>query len=196
MNASNKKILVIGGGMSGLTAALEAAESGAQVVLVEKTPYLGGRVAQLNKYFPKLCPPTCGLEINFKRIKNNPDITFYTMTDVTQITGQEGDFNVTLNVRPRFVNDKCVACNKCAEVCPIERPNDFNYGLDNNKAAYLPFDMAFPYQYVIDMNVCLGDACQKCVKVCEYNAIDLKMTPETVNLNVGRHCPGRWLGPL
>jgi quinone-modifying oxidoreductase subunit QmoA len=185
VNASNKKILVIGGGMSGLTAALEAAESGAQVVLVEKTPYLGGRVAQLNKYFPKLCPPTCGLEINFRRIKNNPDITFYTMTDVTQITGQEGDFNVTLNVRPRFVNDKCVACNKCAEVCPIERPNDFNYGLDNNKAAYLPFDMAFPYQYVIDMNVCLGDACQKCVKVCEYNAIDLKMTPETVNLNVG-----------
>jgi len=68
VNASNKKILVIGGGMSGLTAALEAAESGAQVVLVEKTPYLGGRVAQLNKYFPKLCPPTCGLEINFKRV--------------------------------------------------------------------------------------------------------------------------------
>ncbi len=102
MNASNKKILVIGGGMSGLTAALEAAESGAQVVLVEKTPYLGGRVAQLNKYFPKLCPPTCGLEINFKRIKNNPDITFYTMTDVTQITGQEGDFNVTLECAPSF----------------------------------------------------------------------------------------------
>jgi len=107
------------------------------------------------------------------------------MTDVTQITGQEGDFNVTLNVRPRFVNDKCVACNKCAEVCPIERPNDFNYGLDNNKAAYLPFDMAFPLKYVIDMNVCLGDACQKCVKVCEYSAIDLNMAPETVNLNVG-----------
>ncbi len=184
MNASNKKILVIGGGMSGLTAALEAAESGAQVVLVEKTPYLGGRVAQLNKYFPKLCPPTCGLEINFKRIKNIPDITFYTMTDVTQITGQEGDFNVTLNVRPRFVNDKCVACNKCAEVCPVERVNDFNYGLDNNKAAYLPFDMAFPYQYVIDMDVCLGDACKKCEKACEYDAIHLDMTPETVNLNV------------
>ncbi len=128
MNASNKKILIIGGGMSGLTAAIEAAESGAQVVIVEKSPYLGGRVAQLNKYFPKLCPPTCGLEINFKRIKNNPDITFYTMTDVTQITGQEGDFNITLNVRPRYVNDKCVACNKCAEVCPVERVNDFNYG--------------------------------------------------------------------
>ncbi len=185
MNASNKKILIIGGGMSGLTAALEAAESGAQVVLVEKSPYLGGRVAQLNKYFPKLCPPTCGLEINFKRIKNNPDITFYTMTDVTQITGQEGDFNVTLNVRPRYVNDKCVACNKCAEVCPVERVNDFNYGLDNNKAAYLPFDMAFPYQYVIDMDVCMGDACKKCEKACEYDAIHLDMTPETVNLNVG-----------
>jgi quinone-modifying oxidoreductase, subunit QmoA len=177
VNASNKKILIIGGGMSGLTAALEAGESGAQVVLVEKSPYLGGRVAQLNKYFPKLCPPTCGLEINFKRIKNNPDITFYTMTDVTQITGQEGDFNVTLNVRPRYVNDKCVACKKCAEVCPVERVNDFNYGLDNNKAAYLPFDMAFPYQYVIDMDVCMGDACKKCEKACEYDAIHLDMTP-------------------
>ncbi len=185
MNASNKKILVIGGGMSGLTAALEAAESGAQVVLVEKSPYLGGRVAQLNKYFPKLCPPTCGLEINFKRIKNNPDITFYTLTEVTQITGQAGDFTVTLNVKPRYVNDKCVACNKCAEVCPVERVNDFNYGLDNNKAAYLPFDMAFPYQYVIDMSVCLGEACKKCVKACEYNAIELDMAPQTVTVNVG-----------
>jgi quinone-modifying oxidoreductase subunit QmoA len=107
------------------------------------------------------------------------------MTDVTQITGQEGDFNVTLNVRPRYVNDKCVACNKCAEVCPVERVNDFNYGLDNNKAAYLPFDMAFPYWYVFDKDVCLGDACKKCEKACEYDAIHLDMTPETVNLNVG-----------
>lgn len=185
MNGSTKKILVIGGGMSGLTAALEAAESGAQVILVEKGPYLGGRVAQLNKYFPKLCPPTCGLEINYKRIKNNPDITFYTLAEVTDIRGQAGSFQVTVNLAPRYVNDKCVACNKCAEVCPVERPNDFNYGLDKNKAAYLPFDMAFPLQYVIDMNYCLGEACKKCEKVCAYNAIELNMAPQTLNLEVG-----------
>ncbi len=185
MNSSTKKILVIGGGMSGLTAALEAAESGAQVILVEKGPYLGGRVAQLNKYFPKLCPPTCGLEINYKRIKNNPDITFYTLAEVTDIRGQAGNFQVTVNLAPRYVNDKCVACNKCAEVCPVERPNDFNYGLDKTKAAYLPFDMSFPLQYVIDMNYCLGEACKKCEKVCEYNAIELNMAPQTLNLEVG-----------
>lgn len=183
MNGNGKKILVIGGGMSGLTAALEAAESGAQVVIVEKNPYLGGRVSQLNKYFPKLCPPNCGLEIQFKRIKNNPDITFYTMADVTAITGQEGAFTVTLNVRPRFVNDKCVGCNKCAEVCPVERVNDFNYGLDKNKAAYIPFDMAFPLQYVIDKKVC--DGCGKCAEACEYGAIELDMQPQTVTVEVG-----------
>lgn len=185
MEAKNRKILVIGGGMSGLTAALEAAETGAEVVIAERNPYLGGRVTQLNKYFPKLCPPTCGLEINFRRIKNNPDITFYTLAEITQISGQEGDFTVTINLKPRYVNDKCVACNKCAEVCPVERVNDFNYGLDKNKAAYLPFDMAFPLQYVIDDAVCLGETCAKCVEVCDYDAIELTMKPRTVTVNVG-----------
>ena len=109
MNAENRKILVIGGGISGLTAALEAAEAGAQVVLTEKGPNLGGRVAQLHRYFPKLCPPTCGLEINFRRIKENPNISFYTMAEVTQISGAAGDFEVTVKVNPRYVNDRCVA---------------------------------------------------------------------------------------
>ncbi len=75
MNAENRKILVIGGGMSGLTAAMEAAEAGSQVIITEKAPYLGGRVAQLHRYFPKLCPPTCGLEIQFRRIRENPNIS-------------------------------------------------------------------------------------------------------------------------
>jgi len=99
VNAENK-ILVIGGGMSGLTAALEAAEAGSQVIITEAAPYLGGRVAQLHRYFPKLCPPTCGLEINFRRIKEKPNITFYTMAEVTQVSGSAGNFDVTVKVHP------------------------------------------------------------------------------------------------
>ncbi len=92
---------------------------------------------------------------------------------------------MTLKFKPRFVNDNCTGCNKCAEVCPVERPNDFNYGLDKNKAAYLPHDMAFPLKYVIDGSVCLGKSCAKCVEACAYQAIDLEMPAETKTLEVG-----------
>jgi quinone-modifying oxidoreductase subunit QmoA len=184
VNADNK-ILVIGGGMSGLTAALEAAEAGSQVIITESAPYLGGRVAQLHRYFPKLCPPTCGLEINFRRIKENPNITFYTMAEVTQVSGSAGDFDVTVKVHPRYVNDRCVACHACAEACTEWRVNDFNYGLDKTKAAYLPYDMAFPQKYVIDKSICSGDCGQKCLEACKYDAIELHMKPQTLNFNVG-----------
>lgn len=80
MGDENRKILVVGGGISGITAAIEAAEAGAEVTIIERNPYLGGRVTQLNQYFPKLCPPTCGLEINFRRIKQNPKISVYTLS--------------------------------------------------------------------------------------------------------------------
>ena len=84
-------ILVVGGGISGITTALEAAEVGYEVFIVEKNPYLGGRVAQLNKYFPKLCPPTCGLEINFQRIKKNNLVKWFTLTEVEKISGGPGN---------------------------------------------------------------------------------------------------------
>jgi len=84
---ANGSILVVGGGISGITTALEAAEVGYEVFLVEKNPYLGGRVAQLNQYFPKLCPPTCGLEINFRRIKDNPRVKVLTMAEVEKVDG-------------------------------------------------------------------------------------------------------------
>ncbi len=180
-----KSILIVGGGMSGLTSAIEAAEVGFEVVIVEKNPYLGGRVAQLYQYFPKLCPPNCGLEINFKRTKNSSRISFYTLAEVEQISGEEGNYQVTIKTKPRFINDRCTGCNKCAEVCPVERSNDFNYGLDKTKAAYLPYPMAFPMQYVIDGSVCQGTSCAKCVEACAYQAIDLDMQPETITLNVG-----------
>lgn len=185
MNANNRKILVIGGGISGLTAALEAAEAGAQVIITEKEPYLGGRVAQLHRYFPKLCPPACGLEINFRRVRENPNIKYYTMADVTQVSGTAGNFHVTVVVRPRFVNDRCVCCDACAQACPEWRVNDFNFGLDKTKAAYLPYDMAFPAKYVIDASVCKGDCGQKCAEACQYEAVDLNMQPQTLNFQVG-----------
>jgi quinone-modifying oxidoreductase, subunit QmoA len=182
---AENKVLVVGGGFSGLTAAVEAAEAGSDVIIVEKNPYLGGRVTQLNKYFWKMCPPNCGLEIQYKRIKNNGQVKIYTMAEVEKISGSEGNLDVTLKVRPRFVNDKCVACNKCTEACPVERSNDFDFGMSKTKAAYLPHNQAFPLQYVIDGSVCKGAACNKCAEACKYDAIHLDMKPETVNVKVG-----------
>ena len=95
---SNNSILVVGGGFAGITAALEAAEVGHEVYIVETNPYLGGRVAQLNQYFPKLCPPSCGLEIQFQRIKNNPKVKFFTMAEVASVTGTAGAFDVTVKI--------------------------------------------------------------------------------------------------
>lgn len=180
-----KSILIIGGGISGITTALEASEAGYETYIVERNAYLGGNVARMNQYFPKLCPPTCGLEINFKRIKNNKHVQFFTLTEVEKISGQDGNYEVTLNIKPRYVNENCTACNKCIEACQVERTNDFNLGMDKTKAIYLPFNMAFPTQYVIDDKVCQGSSCAKCVSACKYNAIDLNTKDQTVTLKVG-----------
>ncbi|MGA7876054.1 MAG: CoB--CoM heterodisulfide reductase iron-sulfur subunit A family protein [Desulfoferrobacter sp.] len=183
-NAVTQSILVVGGGMSGLSAAIEAAEAGREVYLVEKNPYLGGRVAQLHQYFPKMCPPYCGLEINFRRIKNNPKFRFYTMAEVESISGEEGNWDVSIKINPRYVNEKCTACNKCAEACTIEIDNQFNYGMDKNKAAYLPHDMAFPMRYVLDPALVQSDEAQKVKEACPYDAIELDMQPQTTDLKV------------
>ena len=136
-------VLVVGGGISGLTAALEAAEVGKDVFLIEKNPYMGGRVAQLNQYFPKLCPPSCGLEINFKRVKNNRRIRMYTMTEVKSVSGSAGNYEVTCETQPRYVNSNCTACGACAEACSDERVDDFNFGMSKTKAIYRPHEMSF-----------------------------------------------------
>lgn len=181
---NKQTVLVIGGGFSGLTTAVDAAETGVEVIVIEKNPYLGGRVAQLNKYFPKLCPPICGLEINFRRIKTNPLVSFYTMAEVENIAGGPGDYTVTVKLNPRYVNDNCVACNACAEACPAQRPNELNFGMDTTKAAYLPFNQAFPLKYVIDTANCKGDCGKACKDACKYNAIDLDMKAETRTFKV------------
>lgn len=177
-------ILVVGGGISGLTAALEAAEVGNDVFLVEKGASFGGRVAQLNQYFPKLCPPSCGLEINFRRVKDNRKIRTYTMTTVKSVSGGPGNYEVTLEIAPRFVNSNCTACGDCAEACPDEIDNEFNFGMDKSKAAYLPHAMAFPRRYVIDKAALSAEGAEAVKAACKYNAVDLDMAVETVTVNV------------
>ncbi|BDD86114.1 NAD(P)-binding protein [Desulfofustis limnaeus] len=177
-------ILVVGGGISGLTAALEAAEVGNDVFIIDKNPYFGGRVAQLNEYFPKMCPPTCGLEINFKRIKNNRRIRTYTMATVQSVSGGPGNYEVTVSIAPRYVNSNCTACGDCAAACPDEIANPFNFGMDTCKAAYLPHEMAFPRRYVIAKEALSTAGAEAVKNACKYDAVDLDMKPTTVTLNV------------
>ncbi len=183
-NGRKGKILVIGGGISGISAAVEASEAGQEVVLVERNPYLGGRVAQMNQYFPKLCPPSCGLEINLRRFKASPRIRCLTLAEVEKISGGPGNYRVVIRRNPRFINEKCTACGACADVCPVERPDTYNFGMNSTKAAYLPYDMAYPLQFVIDGTVCRGSECGECVSACSYGAIELDMKPEIIELDV------------
>jgi len=178
-------IMVVGGGISGITTALEAAEVGYEVFLVEKNPYLGGRVAQLNQYFPKLCPPTCGLEINFKRIKDNPRIKVLTLAEVEKVNGNPGAYDVTLKINPRYVNEKCTCCGDCGEVGSTEIVSEFNFGLNKTKGAYLPFEMAFPARYVISPQIVGTDDAKKCAEACKYDAVDLDMEVKNLDLKVG-----------
>ncbi|MGM0786959.1 MAG: FAD-dependent oxidoreductase [Thermodesulfobacteriota bacterium] len=178
-------IMVVGGGISGLTTALEAAEVGYEVFIVEKNPYLGGRVAQLKQYFPKLCPPTCGLEINFRRIKDNPRIKFFTLADVEKVEGSPGSYNVSIRLNPRYVNENCTCCGACADACQTEIPNEFNFGMDKSKGAYLPHEMAFPAKYVISPQIIGTEDARRCKEACPYDAVDLEMEAKTVDFNVG-----------
>ncbi len=183
--AEERRIIVVGGGISGLTAAVEAAETGAEVIIVERNPYLGGRVAMLNQYFPKLCPPGCGLEINFKRLKSNPKISFHTMAEIDSVQGGPGDYKVTVKINPRYVNDNCTGCGACTEAAQTEIPNAFNYDMDTIKAAYLPHAMAYPFKYVIDPTIVGTPEGQAVADACKYNAVDLTMQPETITYDAG-----------
>ncbi len=176
-------VLIIGGGISGSTVALEAAEAGCgDITLIERSPSLGGRVADFNRYFPKLCPPVCGLEINHQRLRRNPGIRVITLAEVESLSGSPGEYRATIRVRPRLVNERCTAGGECVAVCPVERPNERNYGLDKTKAVYLPHASAWPARYVIDPAACPGKSCAKCVEACKYGAIDLEMKEEKIEL--------------
>jgi quinone-modifying oxidoreductase subunit QmoA len=154
-------------------------------VLVEKSPSLGGRVSQLYKYFPKLCHPTCGLEINLRRLKANKRIRVLTLAEVSTITGKPGDYTASIKISPRYVNENCTACGECATAVSAEISNPFNYNMNKIKAAYLPFSMAYPQRYVIDPSIIGTPDAEKAKGACKYNAVDLGMQEETVKLKVG-----------
>ena len=175
-------ILVVGGGFSGLTAAIEAAELGHDVYIVEKTPFLGGRVAQLNKYFPKLCPPSCGLEIQFQRIRNNPHIKFFTLAQVTALSGTKGDYKVQVTVQPRYTAPHNVDLGLTASALEGEVANEFDFGLSKRKALYKTMPFAFPGRYVLDPKSLTPSDTAK-IAACKF--IDTKEQPRTVELNVG-----------
>jgi quinone-modifying oxidoreductase subunit QmoA len=183
--ATNQTILVVGGGISGMTAALEAAECGKDVILLEKNPSIGGRVAQLYKYFPKLCYPTCGMEINLRRIKANPKLRVITLAEVTKVTGGAGNYTVDITLQPRYVNHNCTACGACSEAVEAQFANEYNYGLNQRKGAYLPFYMAYPQRYVVDPRIIGTADAEKAKSACKYDAIDLNMSAENIQLTVG-----------
>ncbi|MFC1476175.1 NAD(P)-binding protein [Candidatus Zixiibacteriota bacterium] len=184
-NSLSAAILVVGGGMAGMTAAIEASEVSKEIILLEKGPSLGGAVSRMNQYFPKLCPPNCGVEINYKRLRTNKNVRVLTLAEVESISGSPGNYQVQIRVNPRFVNEKCTACGECAKVCEIERDNEHNWGMDKTKAVYLPHQMAYPMRYVVDPAFAADPKMKVCADACEYGAVELDQQPQAVTANVG-----------
>ncbi|XPV76589.1 MAG: CoB--CoM heterodisulfide reductase iron-sulfur subunit A family protein [Desulfovibrio sp.] len=179
---SSNSILVVGGGFAGITAALEAAEMGHEVFIVEKNPYLGGRVMQLSKYFPKLCPPSCGLEIQFQRIKNNKNVKFFTMADVVAVNGEKGDFDVEVKIRPRYVEPGSFDMQELAEGLSKDVANSFEFELSDRKALYMDVPFAFPHRYVLEKENCTPADLEK---LAECPMINLDDEERTITLKVG-----------
>ena len=186
MNSNARPILVIGGGIAGMTAAVDAAEVGYRVVLVEKEAYLGGRVVRMHRYFPKMCPPTCGFEINARRIRQqSQDHRTHALATVEEISGIAGKFTAKIKIRPRYVTGNTSLDESITEQLTSERVNDFNYGMDRTKALYLPHDMAYPADYVLDREALSDADAGKLSEICPSGSIDLDMPEEEIEIEVG-----------
>ena len=186
--------LVIGGGIAGIQTALEIAESGFKTYLVEKSPSVGGRMSQLDKTFPTLDCSACILTPKMVDVARHPNIELLTYSEVTNIDGYVGNFEVTVKRKARYVDmEKCVGCGLCAEACRLHgRVNDgFNENLGKRSAIYVPFPQAVPLKYTIDPNYCIflktgkcGDS-PPCKDACVANAIDHAQEDELIELDVG-----------
>jgi len=184
-----RKALIIGGGVAGIQAALDLADTGYKVYLVEREPSIGGMMARIDKTFPTMDCSICILAPKMSDVGHHPNIELLTNSEVVDVKGYIGNFRVKVLKKPRYVKEDCSACGECSKVCPMTAPNEFDAGLALRHAIYTPFAQAVPSTYIIDMNLCLNKdgviVCDKCVKACERQAIDFTMKPETVELEVG-----------
>ncbi len=177
-------VLVLGAGIAGVTAALEAAETGAEVVVVERDPAIGGRVLRSHHYFPKMCPPTCGMEINIRRLERNPRIRVMTSSQVTAADRKGAGWSITVTSDPAWVKDTCTACGDCEKVCTTEVPDPHNLGMNKVKAIRLPHLNAWPKRFLFNREAVNEDEAKKINDACTIGAIDLaaKETTETIDV--------------
>ncbi len=185
-----KRALVIGGGIAGIQTAIDIADAGYQVDIVEKTPSIGGRMSQLDKTFPTLDCSACILTPKMVEAAAHENITLYTYSEVEKVSGFVGNFSVDIRKKARYVNmDKCTGCGVCQEKCPSKKPlNEFNRGLNTRTAIYTPFAQAIPNVPVIDPNSCTKlktGKCGVCEKVCQAGAIDYTQQDEIITQTYG-----------
>jgi heterodisulfide reductase subunit A len=184
-----RRALVIGGGIAGIQAALDIANSGYEVVLVERSPSIGGHMIQLSETFPTLDCSQCILTPKMVEVSKHPKIKLLTYSEVQEVSGYVGNFNVKILKKPTYVDpEKCTLCDECTKVCPVVAPNEFDLGLTGRRAIYIPFPQAIPATYTLDIKNCPGllpIACGKCADVCEPEAIDYDMKPEVIEEEVG-----------
>ncbi len=183
-----KPVLVIGGGIAGIQASLDLADRGTKVHLVERTPSIGGVMAQLDKTFPTMDCSICILAPKMIECFRHPNITIHTQSEVVGLEGSVGDFRVKVLEHPRSVDTKkCTGCGLCSEKCPVKKPSAFQAGLGQRKAIYLAFPQAVPLIATIDREACLWftkGVCKTCEKVCPAKAVDYEQKENVVELNV------------
>jgi heterodisulfide reductase subunit A len=181
--------LVIGGGIAGIYSALELADKGYQVYLVERNPSIGGRMSQLSKTFPTFDCSACILTPKMVSVAQHPNIKVYTNAQVVGLKGTPGNYEVKVKIAPRnVILGKCTACGECATKCPVKKPSKYEEGLLQEKAIYIPFKQAIPNAYVIDKEYCLyhtRGVCRICEKFCKAKAIDFDQKDEFIDLKVG-----------
>lgn len=184
-----RRALVIGGGIAGIQSALDLANSGFEVILVEKSPSIGGHMIQLSETFPTLDCSQCILTPKMVEVSKHPMIRLMTYSEIQEVSGYVGNFKVKILKKPTYVDpDKCNLCDECTKVCPVVVPNEFDIGLTGRRAIYIPFPQAIPASYTLDIKACPGllpIACGKCADVCEAKAIDYDMKPQIVEEEVG-----------
>ncbi len=181
--------MVVGAGIAGMQAALDLADSGYYVHLVEKSPAIGGAMAQLDKTFPTNDCSMWIISPKLVEVGRHLNIELHTLSEVTDIQGEEGNFTVSIKKSARYVDmEKCIACGACEEKCPAKTADEFNEAISKRKAAYIPYAQAVPLKYVIDPERCIylkKGKCGACLKYCPTDAIDFDQKQETLNLNVG-----------